>query len=110
MMAADKKPTIADGIGETEFNTWKHHPVTRAYFKYLMDQRADIKAAAVEAWEGGKLSLAIADEMRGVANTYKRNAEPDFAEIVKFYAEIDQMKKQENEHDEQADRVQGAEG
>lgn len=108
-MAEDQKPTIAGGIGETEFNTWKHHPVSKAYFQYLMDQRGDIKAAAVEAWEGGKLSLAIADEMRGCANTYKRNAEPDFAEIVNFYAEIDKMKKQETEPDEQADRVQSAE-
>ncbi|MDO8534868.1 MAG: hypothetical protein Q7S17_09035 [Xanthobacteraceae bacterium] len=101
-MADEKKQatTIPSGIGATEFNTWKHHPVTKAYFQYLLDQRADIKGAAVEAWEGGKLSLAIADEMRGVSNTLKRAAEPDFAELVKFYDEINQMKKQELQADD----------
>lgn len=110
-MADDKKPapTIPGGIGETEFNSWKHHPVTKVYFQYLIDQRADIKDAAVASWESGKISLAIADEMRGAANTLKRAAEPDFAEVVKFYDEINQMKKQEMQADER-DRDQGAEG
>ena len=110
-MADEKKqpePTIAGGIGETEFNTWKHHPVTRAYLKFLADKREDTRLAALDGWEGGKLSLALADEMRGVANTLKRNAEPDFEEIVKFYAEIEQTK-QEMQDDAQPDRVTSAE-
>ena len=108
-MADEKKPTLPNGIGESEFNSWKHHPVTRAYLKFLMDQRADVRDAAVLSWESGKISLAIADEMRGVANTLKRNAEPDFEEIVKFYAEIEQTKKQEPQDDAQPDRVTSAE-
>ena len=111
-MAEEQKTasTIPSGIGATEFNTWKHHPVTKAYFQYLLDQRADIKGAAVEAWEGGKLSLAVADEMRGASNTLKRAAEPDFAELVKFYDEINQMKKQEMQADEPTDGNQGTQG
>lgn len=112
-MAEDEKSArkkIPGDIGETEFNAWKHHPVTKAYFKYLLDQRADIRDAAVDAWEGGKLNLAIADEMRGAANTHKRNAEPKFDEIIEFYAEIDQIKKQEMEANGQPDRIEGAEG
>ena len=109
-MADDKKPTLPSGIGEAEFNSWKHHPVTRAYFQYLLDQRADIKGAAVEAWEAGKLNLAISDEMRGAANTLKRSAEPDFAEVVRFYDEINQMKKEEMQANESTDGKQSAKG
>ena len=108
-MADEKKPTLPSGIGEAEFNSWKHHPVTRAYLQFMLDQRADVKDAAVLAWESGKISLAVADEMRGVANTLKRNAEPDFDEIVKFYTEIEQAKKQETQDDAQPDRVTSAE-
>ena len=105
-MADEKKPTLPSGIGEAEFNTWKHHPVTRAYLQYLMDWREFIKGAAIEAWEGGNISLAVADEARGVANTLRNVAEPDFGEVVKFY----ESRKQEMQDDESSDGKQSAEG
>ncbi len=108
-MADEKKPTLPSGIGESEFNSWKQHPVTRAYLKYLSDKREDTRLAALDGWEGGKLSLALADEMRGVVNTLKLDSEPNFGEIVRFYDEIDKMK-QEKQDDEQADGKQSAEG
>ena len=112
-MPDDKKPPepkIPGDIGASEFNSWKRHPVTVAYLNYLKAQREDVRLAALDGWEGGKLSLAVADEMRGCANTLKKDSEPDFAEIVTFYAEIDEMKKQEKIENEQAVRPTGDPG
>mgnify|MGYP001563708204 CR=1 FL=1 len=109
-MADEKKPTLPNGIGESEFNSWKHHPVTRAYLKFLADKREDTRMAALDGWEGGKLNNALSDEMRGVANTLKLASEPDFGEIVQFYDEINQMKKEEMQANEPTDGKQIAEG
>ncbi len=108
-MVSEKKPILPGGIGEIEFNAWKNHPVTRIYLKYLLDMRDDIKGAAILAWESGKLSLAVADEMRGAANYLKRVAEPEFDEVIRFYDEIDKMN-QEKKDDERSDREPSAQG
>jgi hypothetical protein len=93
----EPKPELPGGIGETEFNIWKHLPVTRAYLKYLADLSEDTKAAAVAGWIGGKLQIATADELRGRALTLSMAAAPDFAAIVGFYDELKTMEQAEQE-------------
>lgn len=93
----DERPTIAGGIGEAEFNAWKRAPVTKAYLKYLADKADDAQAAAVGRWLGGKTSLAEADEFRGIVNTMRLAAQPDFEAVFSFYEDVKAMEQAEKE-------------
>ena len=93
----DIRPEIPGGIGETEFNIWKHLPTTRAYLKYLGDKADDAERAALDQWRGGRLQLAQEDELRGVVNTGRLAAPPNFDAIVDFYNELKAMEQAEQE-------------
>ncbi len=43
-------------MSETEFNQWRHHPVTAEYLRFLADQADNFRAAAADLWELGRLS------------------------------------------------------
>lgn len=51
-VAADKRATIST-ISDTEYQMWRHHPVTAGYLQYLDDQIAFMRAAAADLLESG---------------------------------------------------------
>lgn len=97
-------PALPGGIGEAEFNNWKHHPVTRCYLQMLLDWRETELLQVIQAWEAGRITLAGSDEARGLRNGLLIAANPDFETAIEFYerrrAQIEQEKAKEVYGDE----------
>lgn len=84
-----------DGIAEQDYQTWRHHPVTKVYIEYLRDYRADLIEAAANQWLDGNLQIATADELRGRALAIGDMAELPFAAMIAFYDNINKREDQE---------------
>ena len=78
-----------EGITEPDFQTWKHHPVSKVYLKYLADYRSMLLRDLLGRWEAGDLTLDIEKEIRGRTLTLAELGELTFASIQKFYQEED---------------------
>lgn len=74
-----------DGITESDFQVWKHHPVSKLYLRYLNDYRSALLKELVERWEAGHLTLETEKEIRGRTLTLADLTELQFASIEKFY-------------------------
>lgn len=86
------------GIAEQDYQTWRHHPVTKVFIEYLRDYRADLIEAAAAQWLDGNLQIATADELRGRALAIGDIAELPFAAMIAFYQAINQ--KREDQEDD----------
>lgn len=76
---------ILDGLTDSDFNVWKHHPVSKIYLQYLGDYRAMLLRDLLARWEAGAITLDIEKEIRGRAMTLAELGELQFASIQKFY-------------------------
>lgn len=81
-------------ITEADFNTWKHHPVTKFYLRFLKDFERDtdetllIKIrSATTAPDGFELG-----QLTGFANAVRDMATLEFEHIAKFYIPPEQEK------------------
>lgn len=99
---AEKRPLV-DGYGQTEFNVWKQHPISKLYFKYMNDRASDAQESAVDAWLAGRDSKAFTDEARGVVNISRQAAAPSFEDIFHFYEERSQITQSRKEADNEQD-------
>lgn len=75
-------------ITEADFASWKHHPVTKVYHKFLGGFEADIEAAMLSLI---RTSATPPDhfklgELKGFANAIREMATLEYAHIVAFYA------------------------
>lgn len=52
-------------LEETQFNQWKHHPVTEAFLKFLKDKADSYRRDLVFMWESNSLSDSDQNELRG---------------------------------------------
>lgn len=75
------------GISDSDFNVWKHHPVSRVYLRYLADYRAMLLRELIGQWEAGVLILDTEKEIRGRVMTLADLVELRFESIQKFYEE-----------------------
>jgi hypothetical protein len=78
---------LLDGITDSDFNVWKHHPVSKLYLKYLGDYRAMLLRELLARWEAGTLILDTEKEIRGRTMTLADLVDLQFASIEKFYSE-----------------------
>lgn len=76
-----------DGIAEGDFQSWKHHPVSKIYLQYLVDYRAILLRDLLGRWEAGELTLETEKEIRGRTLTLAELVELQFPSIQKFYQE-----------------------
>jgi hypothetical protein len=74
-----------EGISESDFQVWKHHPVSKLYLKYLVDYRAMLLNELLAQWENGVLTLDTEKEIRGRTLTLADLVDLQFASIQKFY-------------------------
>ena len=51
-IAAGKRKQIS-ATSDTEYQQWRHHPITAGYLQYLEDQIAFMREAAADLLEGG---------------------------------------------------------
>ncbi len=90
MQEEHPNPLMAE-LSEQDYQQWKHHPVTKALFKFLADKSADHRAWAVQLWENRALDAADLkplDEARVRISCYTELNEIKMLDIRNFYAQL----------------------
>lgn len=72
-------------ITKEQFGLWKHEPVTRFFFDYLINKRAFLKSAALDMWLGDPKSLT--ETIRGQIIELEEVIELPYEAISEFYKE-----------------------
>jgi hypothetical protein len=72
------------GMKESDFNAWKHHPITKAFRQYLSDYREALLKDHLARWEAGAID-STDQEARGRAISLKEMAAIEFQHIALFY-------------------------
>lgn len=83
-MPSNKQIDI-EGVGEGDFQNWKHHPVTKVFMRYLADYRAAVTQRVVGQWEAGALKLTDEQEARGRSLVLMEMQDLRFDHMVTFY-------------------------
>jgi len=82
---------VLEGITEADFQNWKHHPVTKLVRRFQRDmerQLAEHQIAHLRNAQKGMSDLEQG-EYKGTINTWKANAEIEYATIAEFYPSDD---------------------
>lgn len=88
-----------DGITADDFRSWKHHPVTKVYLRYLMDFERELMVKLVDVL---RASEAAPDPFQlgmfnGRSSAILEMATLDFSHIAGFYTPPEQEDKQKQE-------------
>lgn len=75
------------GITESDYQSWRHHPVTKLLLQYIGDFRAALIADAMGQWESGALVLATEQEARARIVILRELGELPWSAIESFYEE-----------------------
>ena len=59
------RQTLLRDLATSQFQAWRHHPVSRAVLQFLEDYRDSLRLAALDAFEGGELTAMQEHEARG---------------------------------------------
>ena len=76
-------------ISKEQFGLWKHEPVTKWFFDYLINKRAFLRSAALEMWLADPKSLA--ETVRGQIIELEEICELSFEAIEAFYQEREEI-------------------
>ena len=69
-------------ITKEQFGLWKHEPVTKWFFEFLMQKQKFMKSAALDEWLGGK---AWPETVRGQIIELDEIVNIERATILAFY-------------------------
>lgn len=83
------------GITEADFNSWKHHPVTKAFRQYLLHFAESLEQGHLHRWKSGAMEQGKEDEAVGRVLILNEMAELEFHDIVEFYPETEQQEEHE---------------
>ena len=72
-------------ITKEQFNLWKHEPVTKYFFDYLVNKRAFLKSAALDMWLSDPKNLS--ETLRGQIIELEEVTELPWDAIEAFYQE-----------------------
>ena len=87
MSSKDQEPQVR-GIRLAEYQSWRHHPVTRLFRNYLRDAAGDRRQGVLERWEQGVLDLATEHAIRAQVGLLTELADLPFEAMVTFYDQI----------------------
>lgn len=77
-------------ITKEQFGLWKHEPVTRWFFDYLLNKHAFLRSTALEQWVAGSQSFAdINQAVRGQIIELEEICNLPWEAIEEFYKERD---------------------
>lgn len=83
-----------DGITKSDFQGWRHHPVSKLFLKFLDDKRKFLGDHVFDLWISGSLTLQAEDTMRGQIIELFELKNMEFDAIANFY----QMDKEETDN------------
>ncbi len=81
-------------IKDSDFNAWKHHPVSKMVFKYMKDYRESLIKKVVEDWQKGTLPLATEHRAAGRLDLIDDILNLEFSSIEAFYDDAQETKEQ----------------
>ena len=79
------EPVNINGITESDFNGWKHNPVTKMFHQFLLHYAGSLEEGHLMRWRSGETEQGKEDECVGRVLTLNEMAELEFASIVDFY-------------------------
>ena len=78
-----------NGITRDDFGRWKHNPVTKVMFRYLLDYAAQLRLAQIADLEHSDKPMEpkLQGEYKGRVNTLTELGGLAFEDIDRFYSE-----------------------
>lgn len=72
----------------SDFQAWRHHPVSRVVLRFLEDYRDERLREAIDAWMAGGLTALQEGEGRGRALLANELAVLSFEDVLRFYGVV----------------------
>lgn len=86
-----------EAMAETEFQQWRHHPVTRSFLLFLAQRAQALSKTALDLYMAGNLEAAEKhDPLRGRIAELEGLCEMKLSDIRRFYG-VDQTTAQPSE-------------
>ena len=87
-----------NGIRDADFQSWKHHPVTKVFLRYVADYRDALRRDQIEKIENAEEPMPpkAQGEYKGRIRTLEELAGIEFGHLVDFYP----LEEQEEDPDE----------
>ena len=93
-MADETEPGLIElnGVTQSDFQSWKHHPVSKVFFRYLLDFAEQLRRSQLAKIEASDEALSPKEqgEYKGRINTVTELAEIEFGHLVAFYPLADE--------------------
>lgn len=83
-----KEPRV-HGITESDFQSWRHNPVSKVVLQYLSDKRAFVERSVIDQWIAGSMSLMADQSLRGQIIELIEMHQLPFEAIFNFYSKED---------------------
>mgnify|MGYP001606481111 CR=1 FL=1 len=90
-----------NGITEGDFQSWKHHPVSKLFFRYLRDFVGQARRDQLIAIENSKEAMSPKEqgEYKGAIKVLTELAEIEFSHLLALYPVEEKIDADEEEPD-----------
>lgn len=79
------RAVAARALTKADFQSWRHHPVSKVFLAFLKDKRDFMASAAVDRWVAGSLSLQEDQTIRGQIIELADLETMQFEDLDSFY-------------------------
>jgi len=86
-----KPPKALKEITESDYQKWRHHPVTQMFLQYMRDWESETRTKMVNEWIAGNLTLDNEKEVRGWHKALTQLGELEFRSIEDFYRSKEEL-------------------
>lgn len=98
--ARPQNPTVAE-LSEVAYQTWRHHPITQGFLRFLADQAREYAGGVVDLWAAGRLHDPArnenADVLRGRYLALTEVGDLPLESMKAFYSYEDEPQQQEQD-------------
>jgi len=87
-----------DGIKEADFQNWKHHPVSKVFFRFLADYAQHVRMEQIDLLNGSKSEAPtqwVLGQYNGRFNAFAEMSVLQFDDLGNFYPTIDEKEESE---------------
>ena len=80
-----------DDFSETDFQEWKRHPMSAAFFRWMDDKRKDYMATFMLEWEAGDVPLTREHEFKHRIAYCRELNDLHLSDIKLFYEQQEKL-------------------
>lgn len=77
---------LVQGITQADFDSWKHHPVSKVILRFYRDKKDIMEQAAIQQWIAGVMTLGD-QALRGQIIELDELSNMPFEALIEFYGE-----------------------